>query len=244
MKERSAMKMRNPGRTGFVWLPRWGRKVGGLNAVAVMNSFTSAEELGRCRVERVETIAETRWLRLQKLTYRDAEGSQRLWDAVARTTKREEVTGDGVAVFARLRAQGKEDETILIRQFRPPVNRVTVEFPAGLIDEGESPVQAALRELKEETGFTGHAQHVTAWTCTSPGLCGETLSVVTVLVDLDDDANRAVTPKLEDGEQIAMERVPIRRLLHRLEELSAEGCLVFTGLLALATGIHLGAEMK
>ena len=39
-------------------------------------------------------------------------------------------------------------------QFRPPVNSICLEFPAGLVDEGETAEQSALRELKEETGVT------------------------------------------------------------------------------------------
>ena len=42
---------------------------------------------------------------------------------------------------------------LLQKQFRPPVNRVTIEAPSGLIDEGEDICTAALRELKEETGY-------------------------------------------------------------------------------------------
>jgi len=44
---------------------------------------------------------------------------------------------------------------LLLKQFRPPLDRVCIEIPAGLIDEGESPHTCALRELKEETGYTG-----------------------------------------------------------------------------------------
>lgn len=44
---------------------------------------------------------------------------------------------------------------MLIRQFRPPINAICIEIPAGLVDEGETPEQAAIRELKEETGYVG-----------------------------------------------------------------------------------------
>lgn len=55
------------------------------------------------------------------------------------------------------RACDKGPEIILQKQFRPPINKVTIEVPAGLIDAGETAEQCAERELKEETGYVGKA---------------------------------------------------------------------------------------
>lgn len=46
-------------------------------------------------------------------------------------------------------------EVLLQKQFRPPLDKVVIEVPAGLIDAGETAEEAAVRELKEETGYVG-----------------------------------------------------------------------------------------
>ena len=45
------------------------------------------------------------------------------------------------------------DKLVMIRQYRYPLDAWIYELPAGLIDQGETPAQAAVREMKEETGL-------------------------------------------------------------------------------------------
>ncbi len=55
----------------------------------------------------------------------------------------------------------KDQHIILVRQFRPGPKEILNEMPGGYIDAGETPEQAAARELLEETGYAGEARSVT-----------------------------------------------------------------------------------
>jgi len=48
----------------------------------------------------------------------------------------------------------EEDRVLLVRQFRLPAGKELWELPAGKVDEGEQPLDAAKRELQEETGYS------------------------------------------------------------------------------------------
>lgn len=77
------------------------------------------------------------------------------------TSYREIVEHNGGAVLAAITPEGR---MVMVRQFRKPAERVMLEVPAGKIDVGEEPVQAAVRELKEETGYTaGKVKHLTSF---------------------------------------------------------------------------------
>jgi ADP-ribose pyrophosphatase len=62
---------------------------------------------------------------------------------------------DGVIVLAFT----EKKEIILVKQFRPALNHYTLELPCGSIDGNETPLEAAKRELYEETGYICESLH-------------------------------------------------------------------------------------
>lgn len=67
------------------------------------------------------------------------------------TSYREIIEHNGGAVIAALT---EDKKLVMVRQYRKPADKVMLEVPAGKIDPGEKPLEAAVRELKEETGYT------------------------------------------------------------------------------------------
>ena len=72
-----------------------------------------------------------------------------------------------------------------------------MQFPAGLIDAGESAAEAALRELKEETGYAGTVVEVSPVCYSDPGMSNANMQFAVVAVDASAPDNMAISPELE-----------------------------------------------
>ncbi len=71
----------------------------------------------------------------------------------------------------------EDDRVLLVRQFRLPAGKELWELPAGKVDEGETPLESAKRELAEETGYTAeHWEPLIAYYPT-PGYVEEKMSL-------------------------------------------------------------------
>ncbi len=106
-----------------------------------------------------DTVVHDGWIRVTQRTYRLPDGRLARWDMFG--------GGQTVGVLALT----PEGQVVCVRQFRPGPDRVVLNIPGGFVEPDESPVEAAGRELTEETGYVAaELEHVvTAMSASSTG---------------------------------------------------------------------------
>ena len=108
--------------------------------------------------------------RLDKDTVRFPDGSESEFDIVRHP-------GAAAVVPFLNDPTGEEPQILLLRQFRYAADGYIYEIPAGRLDAGETPIDCAARELKEETGCTADRLEPLFTMFTTPGFTDETIHV-------------------------------------------------------------------
>ncbi|KAK8108829.1 NUDIX domain-containing protein [Apiospora sp. TS-2023a] len=186
---------------------------------------------------------DAKWISLEKITYQDQNGNERSWEGTRRTTKPKDSLVDAIQIVAVLeKATGPE--LLLEKQYRPPADKIVVEFPAGLVDAGESPEQAAVRELLEETGYVGtvipdRSGGPRPVLHSSPASSSSCNYVIHVKIDLNDPANQKPKSQLEEGEFIECFSVPLKDLYMECRALEAQGYAIDGKLGTFAEGLEM-----
>jgi ADP-ribose pyrophosphatase len=88
--------------------------------------------------------------------------------------KRSVIRHNGSAVMM---AVDEKKQVLLVRQYRLPAAKYLWELPAGKVDEGETPIQAARRELIEETGYRARKWEKLVTFFPSPGYVAERMTI-------------------------------------------------------------------
>jgi len=104
----------------------------------------------------------------------------------------------------------KDNEVLMVRQFRYPMGEELLEIPAGKLGVGEDPFECAVRELSEETGCTAERFVDLGAIYPSPGYCKETLFLYLAL-DLQHGEIH-----LDEDELLSVEAVGIDRLMEMI----------------------------
>lgn len=195
------------------------------------------------KITKIEALPadEAKWVEFQRISWLDQTGKPRVWEAVNRKS-RGKAGVDAVAITTVIRHPKRKPSTIIILQYRPPVDAVCVEFPAGLVDESESPSEASVRELHEETGYKGRLTFISPTIVADPGLSSANLQLAIVEVNLKEGDAEPVQA-LDDGEFIERVIVPLDELYERLVQYSREGKTVDARLWYWAAGMHFAKTM-
>ena len=153
----------------------------------------------------IKTLCNGTWLRLMK---------RGRWEYAERTNP-----GGGVMIIAVTPA----DKVLFVEQFRPALDRRTIEMPAGLVGDqaasrDEDAVAAAHRELIEETGYAaGRIEFIMAGP-TSAGMSNEILAFVRA-----HDLERVDLGGGDETEDIVVHEIPRIEAAHWLVRRMAEG---------------------
>lgn len=110
------------------------------------------------RIKKVKKLTDSRYLNMYQLDGVNRLGGKvnyyvasRAKDVDGLQMKTRNGKPDGVIIYSLYGE--KKDKVLLIRQYRYSIDDYIYEFPAGLVDEGENYQEAAIREVKEETGL-------------------------------------------------------------------------------------------
>tara|TARA_B100001758_G_C18388220_1_gene601375 strand:- start:1432 stop:1980 length:549 start_codon:yes stop_codon:yes gene_type:complete len=115
----------------------------------------------------------------------------------------------------------KENEVILINQHRFGTEKLCLEVPGGMVDEGEKPMDAAIRELSEETGYTSSKVIEIGRVEPNPALMSNhTYSYLAL------DASQTEEQKLDGMEDIEILKKPIDEIPLLIEQGDIEHALV------------------
>ncbi|MDI9475876.1 MAG: NUDIX hydrolase [Natronincolaceae bacterium] len=103
-----------------------------------------------------------------------------------------------------------DKDIILVEQFRKPVEEILLEIPAGLIEHGEEPCQCAVRELKEETGYTAGKLKKLSEYYSTPGFSDEKIHIY-----LAEELVEGIAQP-DENEYVEIVKMPINEALEKV----------------------------
>ena len=115
--------------------------------------------------------------------------------------------------WANILAITKNNEVVLVRQYRHGVQEISLELPGGVVDEGESPLEGAKRELMEETGYKAGQIIEVGKFYPNPAIQQNTLYCY-----LATDVEWAGEQDLDESEEIEVVLVPLGELVQMVQQ--------------------------
>lgn len=137
------------------------------------------------------------------------------------TSKRELVYHNGAVAVCAITP---ENEVLLVKQYRKPVEKPLLELPAGKLEEDEEREEAAKRELEEETGYIAKDLELITNMYGSPGFSNEKLTIYFA------DQLSEGTLNLDDDEFVELHKVHVKDIKALLDSNEIEDAKTIIGL--------------
>ncbi|MGE0549356.1 MAG: NUDIX hydrolase [Kofleriaceae bacterium] len=130
-------------------------------------------------------------------------------------------------------AMTADHRVVLVSQYRPGNNTVCLEIPGGMIDPGESPTAAAMRELLEETGYSGGVIYELGSVAPNPAIQNNRLYTVLAL-----GVSKTTEPTPDGGECLDITTAPLAEVQAKLRTGEIDHALVVVAFGQLALAQH------
>lgn len=190
------------------------------------------------RIKSIKRQTDNRFLNMYHLEYEDKEGNDRDYYFCTRNSedrlkvKTHDLKSEGICIYAITKEE--HPRLVVEREYRFPVDEMIYQLPAGLIDPGETPGEAAVREMMEETGaafteYTGGEAFCRRPFFLVPGFSDEPGSAVFGYVT---DIGERSLESTEWIEVILADKKEVRRILSE-EKLSVRAAFLMMQYLAM-----------
>jgi len=115
--------------------------------------------------------------------------------------------------WANVLAITKDQKVVLVKQYRHGVEKVLLELPGGIVEEGELPIVGVKRELLEETGYT--TDNIVEVGNFYPNPANQTNTMYTFLAL---DVEKVAELNLDDGEEVEVHLMPLTELIEMTKQ--------------------------
>lgn len=161
-----------------------------------------AQDLGWSPIDK-KSVFSTRVFDVREIRSRSPDGDDGVYFAIHAT--------DWVIVVPTLVDERGNESFVMVRQWRHGSERISVEFPGGVIDAGETPEHAAERELREETGYRAGKLAHAATISPNPAIMDNACHIflATDLIDTNE-------LDLDDDEFVGHELIPVETVVDRM----------------------------
>ena len=202
------------------------------------------------KINRIEKVTDNRFLNLYHMDVNDTKGNPFHYYFVSRNDMEHlkihtrMLDPEGIVIYAVTREA--KPRLVLIKEYRYPLDDYIYALPAGLVDAGETPGEAAAREMSEETGYA-FTEYTGGEACfrrpflMGPGFTDEASSAVFGYVDLEDCCPERESS--EDIEVILADKEMVRHILAK-EKVSLRGAYLMMQYLQMKEDAFAFLEIK